>query len=148
VKPVQIRVPLGWRVYVSAFGVVWLALCGSFAVQAFRAGDLTGIVPLVMLAFGGTLVVRTFTARATTSGSALVVRNVLSTRTLERAQVDSIRVGKPSGNPFAFGQVLSVLDKQGGIVTIDASTRTAFTDRGKATLAEQREALEKWLRGR
>lgn len=147
-KPVLIRVPFGWRAYVGLFGLVWLALCATFAVQAFRGGSATGIVPLVMLVFGEVLVVRTLTARATASGSTLVVRNVLSTRTLERAQVDSVRVGKPSGNPLALGQVLSVLDRSGGIVTIDASTRTAFTDRGKATLAEQRDALEQWLRGR
>lgn len=147
-NPVQIRVPLGWRAYVAVFGLVWLALCATFAVQAFRAGDATGVVPVVMAVFGEVLVVRTLTARASASGGTLVVRNVLSTRTLERAQVDSIRVGKPAGNPLALGQVLSVLDRSGGIVTIDASTRTAFTDRGRAALAVQREQLETWVRGR
>jgi len=148
VKPVDIRVPLGWRVYVSVFGLVWLALCGSFAVGAFSRGSATGIVPVIMLAFGGTLVVRTLTARASSDGKTLKVRNVLSTRTLERAQVDSVRVGRPTGNPIALGQVITVLDRQGGFVTIDASMRTAFTARGKDALATQQAELERWIRGR
>jgi hypothetical protein len=147
-NPVDLRVPLGWRLYVGVFGAVWLALCGTFAVQAFRDGSATGVVVLFMLLFGETLVVRTLRARATTSGSTLTVRNVLSTRRLERDQIESVRVGRPSGNPAQLGQVLTVLDRSGGTTTIDASMRTAFTAAGKEALAEQREALEAWRRSR
>lgn len=148
-NPVDLRVPLGWRLYVGVFGLVWLALCATFAVQAVRGGQVTGVVVvLAVLLFGETLVLRTVRARATTSGSTLTVRNVLSTRRLERAQIESVRVGRPTGNPVPLGQVLTVLDRSGGTVTIEASMRTSFTAGGRQALEEQRAALEAWRRSR
>ncbi len=147
--PVHLRVPLGWRLYLGLFGVVWLALLSTFAVQAVRGGQPGGVaVIVVMFLVGEALVLRSVRARATTSGSTLTVHNVLSTRQLERAQVESVRVGRPTGNPARLGQVLTVLDRSGGLVTIDASMRTTFTAGGRQALEEQREALEAWRRSR
>ncbi|MGI4895247.1 MAG: hypothetical protein ACRYF3_09060 [Janthinobacterium lividum] len=144
---VDLRVPIGWRVYVAVFGVAWIALCIVFGLLAWRSQPGSIVVVVIMAVFGEVICVRTWRARAFTDGDVLVVRNVLSSRRLDRAALRSVQVGRPTGNPAQLGRIVSVLDRSGGVHTIDASMRTAFTPAGRQALAEQRDALEAWRQG-
>ena len=100
-----------------------------------------------MAAAGVFLVSRMFLLRARTEVDELVVRNVVRTRRIRRADVEDVRVGRPQGGPLVLGEGVLVLVRDGSTVGVQASMRTGLTATGRQELTDSRERLLAWARG-
>ena len=76
-RPVEIRLPYGFRIYIVIFGVVW---CGFVVSAVFTVDSAAVVIPLLMLAFGGTLVFRMASLAVFADDSGLRVRNYFRTK--------------------------------------------------------------------
>ena len=142
-----IRPPTWTRVYFGLFMIVWAGLLVWIAVPLLRRGDplLVGVV--VMLLLGSLFVWRVAGVRAFVDGDRLIVRNTFRTVRFDRNAVDRVAVGKPSSSPMQVGRGIVLLDRDGGLTSIDASAVPAFTAQARNRLARQAEALENWRLG-
>lgn len=145
---VDVRAPRWARAYALLFGLGWLGLLCSFALDGWRERDAGALVLVPMAAFGVFLVSRVFVVRARTRGEELVVRNSWRTRVVRRRDVEDVRTGSPRSGPGAVGESVLVLVRDGSVVSLEATLRLGWTAAGRRELADGRERLLAWARGR
>jgi hypothetical protein len=139
---VEIKPPTAQRVYIVAFGIFW---CGFLTVTLVSAHSAASIVPLLMIAFGGTFFYRMYRLAVIADETGLLVRNNFRTKHLDRSEVEDFRVGRATmGLPF--GKMIHVLLRNGEIMTLDVTMRPWFFGSGPAKLESYLKALRGWLR--
>jgi hypothetical protein len=131
---VVIRQPAAMRLYVLGFGIVWCGFLVTFLL------DTGSPLPVLMLAFGATIVYRTVRLGVFADVDGLRVRNNFSTKRFAWSEVEDFRLGPPSmGLPV--GKVIHVLLRDGTIMALDVTTRPF----GRAKLERNLVALRSWL---
>lgn len=142
IERVEIRPPIGQRIYIVALGIFW---CGFLAVSIVATRSAASVVPLAMLAFGGTLFYRMLRLEVIADETELLIRNHLGTKHLDRSEVEDFRVGRASmGMPF--GKVIHVLLRNGEIMALDVTLRPWLFGSGPAKLESYLNSLRDWLR--
>jgi hypothetical protein len=142
------RAPRLARLYVAVFGLVW---CGGVAYALVRtaASDeaplATALIPVVMLSFGGTFLVRTLRLGVDVHADRLEVRNLWRTERVERAQITDVRVG--DGPIGSFGRTAHLLTRDHGLVRLDVVASNLPFGRGRRRLDERVERLRRWPAG-
>ena len=141
-EPVRIRQPTALRVYIGAFGVFW---CGMVAVGFVSLVPRPeALIPLGMLAFGGSLMYRMLRLEAVADEAVLFIRNYYKTRRHDSADVEDFRLGSPMlGMPF--GKVIHVLLLDGEIVTLDVTMRPRLFGRGREQRERYLQQLREWV---
>lgn len=106
-------------------------------------GSPAALVPVIMLAFGATIGIRTFRMSVTFEADALTVRNFFRTRRLRRDEIEGFRSGPMNNQPF--GRTIYALLCQGSVFPLDAAGRPYPFGRGRGKLEERQAMLQSWL---
>jgi hypothetical protein len=133
---VEIRQPLLLRVWIAGFGVVW---CGFLVAMLANVSAPTGVVPLLMLAFGATLYIRLFRLAVVANEDGLFVRNGLRTRRFDWSQIEDFRIRH-------YGQSIVVLLRDGGSLGLDVTRRPWLFASGRAQFDACFEGLRAWVK--
>ncbi len=87
----------------------WFAFIGVFLVASVVNGVWgTILVALLMAAYGGFILWRTFHLRLVAYPDEIVVRNLFRTRRIPKVSVDGFRIGSPR-MPLSIGRTIVVL---------------------------------------
>jgi hypothetical protein len=141
-EPLRIRQPTALRAYIGGFGVFWCVLVsvGFFGL----APRPEALIPLGMLAFGGSLTYRMFRLEAVADDGGLLIRNYYKTRRYSWGEIEDFRLGSPMlGMPF--GKVIHALLVNGEIVTLDVTMMPALLGRGRKRRENHLRQLQEWV---
>jgi hypothetical protein len=141
-EPLRIHQPTALRAYIGAFGVFW---CGIVAVGFFGlVPQPEALIPLGMLAFGGSLTYRMVRLEVVADDAGLLIRNYYKTRRYSWAEVEEFRLGSATlGMPF--GKVIHALLANGEIVTLDVTMTPALFARGRKRRERHLRQLQEWV---
>lgn len=135
--PEVIRVGMGWRVFMTAYGAAF-ALGGVVGAGLFIANGLWPFalffLPFVTALAG--LCFRTARCRVEIGAEKLVVANQFSTRSLRRGDVVGVDLGRTS-NPFGIARTVVLHSANGRSVRIDAASRLGQSDADLAPLVDK-----------
>jgi hypothetical protein len=137
------RLPLALRIYGIAFGVVWCGVLAAGTVSGAVAGSLGALVPLAMLIVGGTFLVRMNLQSVRINGSTVIVRNILSTRRIDRADVEGVRLGRAHW-PQAIGTAVILLTTDNRLVCIDVTHHSGILLGGRQRAEAVATDLRSW----
>jgi hypothetical protein len=121
----RIRPSLSLRVYLWAFGAVWVAVLVPGVISTH---DDAPFVSLLMAVLGGAFVIRSASAKVEVRPDGLFVRNVFQTWSFRWNEVQDFRVQRGTSLGWPFGRTVTVLLSNGEAVPLDATIRShAFT---------------------
>ena len=129
-----IRPPLWARVYVVAFGIVWLAALGW---AARRAHGASLAIAIGMALVGALIVWRVFRLGVDAEGDRLLVRNNVRTLTLTRDEVQDLRSGTPPNMPIG-GRCIFAVTADGGLTSLDVTIRPTLLPASRRRLERPR----------
>ncbi|MFN8022874.1 MAG: PH domain-containing protein [Acidimicrobiales bacterium] len=143
VEPIVIRPPLVSRVYVSLFGVLWLAIAVFTLVSALDHGTLPGAaISLGLLAAGGFVILSNITLRVVADGDELRVRNLFRDERYARSQIERFVEHHTPAMPKSMGGMIAVVLRDGRLVDMRATSRGPL---GRAQRDEALRRLRAWL---
>lgn len=145
-EDVVMRQPLWVRLYALVFGTVWCGMvAGGLVAGALRRSPAV-VVPVLMLAFGGTLIYRVYRMGVRTDDGVMVVRNQWRTRVLQRAEIEGFRIGDSAvGIPGV--KVVYALLAEGDLLSLDITASMVPLVGSRRRLDERLERLRTWHAG-
>jgi hypothetical protein len=121
----RITLGTGLRLYVIAFGALWI---GLLVALMFEERDTSPLFPLLMGLVGGLWFARILGLAVEVNPLGVVVRNLFRTTRVPWERIDGFRVQRGLGFASPFGRTVSLLLDGGDALTIDATMRSwAFT---------------------
>ena len=119
---------------------MWIVAVGFFGLVPRPEA----LIPLGMLAFGGSLTYRMFRLEVVADDAGLLIRNYYKTRRYSWAEVEEFRLGSAMlGMPF--GKVIHALLANGEIVTLDVTMTPALFPRGRKRRERHLRQLQEWV---
>jgi len=142
-QPVVVRIPIAVRVYGVGFGLVWV---GFLVVASIKSERSQVPFTVLMAVIGVALIYRIDSMKVVADGSGLFVRNMYRTWRFRWGDVEDFRPGR-SFMGLPFGQVIHVLLRNGGIVTLDVTARPWVLFGAPAKFEGTLQALRGWSAG-
>jgi hypothetical protein len=141
-QPVEIRLPAAIRVYAVCFGLLWV---GGLVAATITLPLSEAPFAILMMAFGGALILRMESLKFAADESGVLVRNFYRTWRFRWDEVEDFRLGRPM-MAMPFGQVIHMLLRNGEVITIDVTAaHWAFLFGGKVKREQTLQRLRLWL---
>jgi hypothetical protein len=128
------------RAGIIGFGTFWCLGVLAFVVGLAIHGTPVVIVPVVLLVFGLALMYRMWRLGIVSHGDTLIVRNLLRTHGLTRAEIEGFRRRSEQFERVGYAHL-----RDGTELRLDVTRQPHIFQRDPNTLDEQLDQLREWL---
>ena len=138
----RIRPPLGARIYVVGFGVVWCGLVLAALIEALVHTTPAAVIPAGMLGLGGYIMWHAARLAVIGDEGGLTVRGYGRTRRIPKSEIEGFRIG--SGF-YPAGKCVMAMVRGEQVIALEVTRGIGRLARSSQRLERQLAELRDWL---